>query len=421
MSPLNPFETDSMSFFSPRDYSRLEPTLFSRNRMSSLRVLVAGAGALGNEAIKNLALLGVGGVFIADYDTIERSNLTRSILFCTPDIDKYLQENTPKASLAAKRVNEINPDVKAVSLVCEVADLGLGVLRRMDLILGCLDNEMARLELSWACNRVDRPLIDAGLGVANYSSGMISIFPGANGPCYACRKGKQGRRELLQDLHGAEDPCWMKERRAQESGFVSTTPFMASIVAGIQVEMGLRHCFSESASEPEQGRAIKVSLDPNPVLEEFDFGRSSGCPLHESESLVNNVVQLRDARSPEITVSQLLSEAGCEDKGSSLCLDWPITAEAKCLDCRHIWRPMTRRARFRNRGRCLACSSRNLVELQMITSIEAFSELASWKLTELGLPTLHIHEVAQDNSTEKVHLEISGDLVDLPLGELAWV
>lgn len=57
----------------------------------------------------------------------------------------------------------------------------------------------------------------------------------------------------------------------------------------------------------------------------------------------------------------------------------------------------------------------------MITSIEAFSELASWKLTELGLPALHIHEVAQDNSTEKVHVEISGDLVDLPLGELAWV
>ena len=44
-------------------------------------ILVVGAGALGNEVLKNLALMGIGNLIIADFDTIEDSNLSRSVLF----------------------------------------------------------------------------------------------------------------------------------------------------------------------------------------------------------------------------------------------------------------------------------------------------------------------------------------------------
>ena len=44
-------------------------------------IMVVGAGALGNEVLKNLALLNVGHILIVDFDTIEYSNLSRSILF----------------------------------------------------------------------------------------------------------------------------------------------------------------------------------------------------------------------------------------------------------------------------------------------------------------------------------------------------
>jgi molybdopterin/thiamine biosynthesis adenylyltransferase len=43
-----------------RDYSRLASTAFARERVAGLTLLVVGAGALGNEVIKNLALLRVG-------------------------------------------------------------------------------------------------------------------------------------------------------------------------------------------------------------------------------------------------------------------------------------------------------------------------------------------------------------------------
>src|SRR4051812_48629708 len=129
-----------------RDYSRLSSTAFSREH-TAIVALVVGAGALGNEVIKNLALIGVRALWIADRDVVEASNLTRSVLFCTPDIERHIERGTPKAVLAGHRAQEINPDIVVSSHVGEIADLGYGVIRRADAIFSCLDNEMARLEL----------------------------------------------------------------------------------------------------------------------------------------------------------------------------------------------------------------------------------------------------------------------------------
>src|SRR6185295_5874786 len=87
-------------------YSRLRLIPWWRQeKLAAARVLVVGAGALGNEVIKNLALLGVGTVFVIDLDTVEPSNLSRSVLFRSEDGGK------PKAEVAARRSEEINPDV----------------------------------------------------------------------------------------------------------------------------------------------------------------------------------------------------------------------------------------------------------------------------------------------------------------------
>jgi len=54
---------------------------WNQDRLAESVALVLGAGALGNEIVKNLCLLGVGHIRIVDMDVVENSNLSRSTLF----------------------------------------------------------------------------------------------------------------------------------------------------------------------------------------------------------------------------------------------------------------------------------------------------------------------------------------------------
>ncbi|MGB7989115.1 MAG: ThiF family adenylyltransferase, partial [Candidatus Methylophosphatis roskildensis] len=65
----------------PDRYSRHRAIAgFSQERLLAMRVAVFGAGAIGNEVVKNFCLLGIGSIDLYDFDTVELHNLTRSIL-----------------------------------------------------------------------------------------------------------------------------------------------------------------------------------------------------------------------------------------------------------------------------------------------------------------------------------------------------
>src|SRR6476619_2229309 len=87
---------------------------FDVDRVHSAKIMVIGAGAIGNEVLKNLALLGIGHIFIVDRDTIEMSNLSRSVLYRAADSGK------DKTSTAARAVAELNPNVKTTYLKGDV-------------------------------------------------------------------------------------------------------------------------------------------------------------------------------------------------------------------------------------------------------------------------------------------------------------
>src|SRR5688500_737848 len=83
---------------------------FSQEEISRTRAVVIGAGAVGNEVVKNLALLGVGKVDIFDFDMIEQHNLTRSVLYREADIGR------PKAEVAAERAAAMDPNIVVVGI-----------------------------------------------------------------------------------------------------------------------------------------------------------------------------------------------------------------------------------------------------------------------------------------------------------------
>src|SRR3954468_17925425 len=82
---------------------------WDQKRVSATRILLVGAGALGNEIAKLLALIGSGQTLVYDPDRIERSNLSRSVLFREAD------EGGHKAEVAVRQMRDINPDVRGVA------------------------------------------------------------------------------------------------------------------------------------------------------------------------------------------------------------------------------------------------------------------------------------------------------------------
>src|SRR3989304_1450212 len=79
---------------------------WEREKVRAAKMLVVGAGALGNEVLKNLALMGVGHLMVIDFDTIEMANLSRSVLF------RESHTGRPKAEVAAARAKAPNPNLR---------------------------------------------------------------------------------------------------------------------------------------------------------------------------------------------------------------------------------------------------------------------------------------------------------------------
>ena len=151
---------------------------WDQKRLTSASILVAGAGALGNETLKLMALLGAGHLQVIDYDLVSTSNLSRMVLFRQADIGR------PKAEVAAERLREINPEIEVQTIQGDLRyDIGLGAFRKADIVLGCLDSVNSRWALNRNCMQAGVPWLDAGISDFH---GQVAYFNPVRGACYEC-------------------------------------------------------------------------------------------------------------------------------------------------------------------------------------------------------------------------------------------
>ncbi len=116
---------------------------FDQAKLSQARVVVVGAGATGNEVLKNMCLLGIGHIHIIDFERIEVHNLTRAVLFTESDIGRY------KAEAAAAACRRLDPGIEVTySTVDFWKSLALRELKSYEALFSCVDNFEARIKLN---------------------------------------------------------------------------------------------------------------------------------------------------------------------------------------------------------------------------------------------------------------------------------
>lgn len=149
LSRPTPFgnETGSLACgeFEPQPHLERDATFLSSvdakdiiHPLSTARVLVVGAGGLGCEILKDLAMSGVRNVDVIDLDTIDVTNLNRQFLFRQTDIGKS------KAETAAAFVNTRCPWMNVAAHHGMIQDKNPSFYASFQCIISGLDNVEAR-------------------------------------------------------------------------------------------------------------------------------------------------------------------------------------------------------------------------------------------------------------------------------------
>ncbi len=371
-------------------------------KLKKARVMVIGAGALGNEILKNLALLGIGRIYIVDFDLIENSNLSRSILFREKD------EGLKKAEVAAERVKDINPEIKTAwfhgDLNCE---LGMGVFRRMDVVIGGLDNMEARRTINDACWRFKIPYIDGG---THTLQGQVRAFTPPAGPCYECTLSPEDYKRMLERVH-----CNLLTRAEMLEGKVSTTPIASSIIAAVEVQMAVEILHGR---EVPSGKTVVYNGELSGGEYEMymaSYGiKNTDWHQHSQMECAPEVVLLQE-KARELTARKAL-EIVRERIGKDAGIDLPhnFVLDFTCRNCGSSTRTMKLLAKCREKdAKCPGCGQvRDYNLLYSITGEEDFLDLP---MAQLGVAPLDIFFGRSKNTM--CYFELAGDLQDV-LGPL---
>jgi molybdopterin/thiamine biosynthesis adenylyltransferase/DNA-binding transcriptional regulator YhcF (GntR family) len=360
---------------------------WERDKVQNAKVMVVGAGALGNEVIKNLALMGIGYIFIVDFDNIEAANLSRSVLFRESDYKRS------KAEVVAARAKAINPQVHIQYLNGDVTtQLGLGIIRRMDVVIGCLDNREARLAVNRFCYWMNKPWVD---GAIQELLGLVRVFVPGQGACYECTLNEAALRDL-----SLRYSCPLLARQNILLGKVPTTPTIASIIGAMQSQEALKLI---NGMPVEPGKVIHYNGMVN------EMHTTAYLPRQDCEShwMYGEITEL-PARAERTTLDDLLRIARADlGPDAFIELDQELITSLECPNCHaieNVLRPLNDIS-F-EAGHCPTCGV--LREAQLTHAITGEENFLHRTLASVGIPPLHILRV--QNGEEFRFYELSGDL-----------
>lgn len=286
---------------------------FDQDQIAKIRAFVVGAGAIGNEVLKNLALLGVQKISIIDMDHIEIHNLTRSVLFRESDV------GCSKAQVAADRVKELLPEVE-ISVLEGPLEVVLrpSLIAKHDVVFSCLDNFEARLALDEMCQLAKVDLINGAID-ARYAT--VEAYPygvGHRCGCYSCNLPAGAFQRVAQRYS-----CGWLRRIGLVERKVPTTIITSSLAASMMASWGLRLGMSGCNSEP---------LASKRLLADTFSGRNSTSDLLRNESCPS-CCQLEDSIEILTWSGQLELGSAITAKSVQARLPTEVVFSAHCAEC----------------------------------------------------------------------------------------
>ncbi|MEI6731362.1 MAG: ThiF family adenylyltransferase [archaeon] len=184
LMPLKENETPASelaySMGADRRFERDTQKQVARADLSGKKVLIVGAGALGNFAALGAALEGVGSIDIMDDDEVESTNLNRQILF-------YDAVGKKKSSALADRLSVIVPGVKVKGIVDKLDTKSKYFeSNKPDLIIDCVDSFAVRALINYYAVRNHIPLVSGG---TDPRSGQTVVYEPGKSACLDCKLG----------------------------------------------------------------------------------------------------------------------------------------------------------------------------------------------------------------------------------------
>ncbi len=366
---------------------------WDQKRVGDAQVLVAGAGALGNEVLKNLALMGVGHLLVIDFDRVEASNLSRCALFTPED------EGRPKVEAAARALVRLNPDVEVRTIDGDLFyDVGLGWYRRSHLAVGCLDSLAGRSQVGLASTLAGIPYFDGGMWSLG---GEVRTFLPGDGPCFDCTLSP----EDFERANERRSCSGFRDDTGDGLGPEATLAATAAVIGGLLAQEVVK----KLCGQPVNGGRALVYNGVAPSLHRAEIARNPACP--SSHAAHGEVVEI-PRRAAELSAAELLRRAredlGQRDGPPTLELDRDFLLRFHCPSCgrtEDVGQPQGRVPE--SAARCPHCSAIRVPNV--LRSLDEKSPRAASSLARLGVPDGEVLAVRTASGSLRLY-QLSGGL-----------
>jgi molybdopterin/thiamine biosynthesis adenylyltransferase len=232
--------------------------------ISQARVLIVGAGALGNEVAKDIVLSGFRRVTVVDMDHVVLSNLNRCLFFRDSDV----RSKRKKAVALAAGMKELSPECEVRAVTGKVEELPVRVFSDHDIILGCLDNVQARVHVNSHAYCAGKVYIDGGM---EGFVGRVFVARPPDGACLQC--GMNRSHSKIANMRFSCTGTDVVFHEPKLGAEITTT----SILSAVMVREALKYV--SKRHDLMLANAFYYDGQRN-VAEEFEVSVNPDCPVH---------------------------------------------------------------------------------------------------------------------------------------------